>query len=153
MTCSRDGSAVEPLIYSASSPDVSQAPPSGHILPGVPSSVTSTTFYPVVQVSNLGVNPDPFLRLFTFCHQVLFFSLNTPRRPPWGLSLSAPPPSWSEHPSSLLWITATSSRLIPLHVLGLFKAIFLEQPEWSFYNANLIASFFASDPSMTFHCF
>lgn len=104
--------------------------------------MTGPTLPPVVRAGSRRVNPEPFLRLVAFCRQVLFYPLNAPRMPARNLSLSSPAPSWSEHPSSLLWIPATSSRLGPLHGRGLLKAIFLEEPGGSFYNANPIASFF-----------
>lgn len=122
-------------------------PPQGPRRARVPSAVTGPTLPPVVRAGSRRVNPEPFLRLVAFCRQVLFYPLNAPRMPARNLSLSSPAPSWSEHPSSLLWIPATSPRLVPLHGRGLLKAIFLEEPGGSFYNANPIASFFASNPS------
>lgn len=122
-------------------------PPQGPRRARVPSAVTGPTLPPVVRAGSRRVNPEPFLRLVAFCRQVLFYSLNAPRMPARNLSLSSPAPPWSEHPSSLLWIPATSSRLGPLHGRGLLKAIFLEEPGASFYNANPIASFFPSNPS------
>lgn len=140
------GPAVEPLHYSASAQKPPR-PPQGPRRARVPSAVTGPTLPPVVRVGSRRVNPEPFLRLVAFCRQVLFYPLNAPRMPARNLSLSSPAPSRSEHPSSLLWIPATSSRLGPLHGRGLLKAIFLEEPGGSFYNANPIASFFVSNPS------
>ena len=65
-------------------------PPSGHLAPGVPSSVHGTTLPPVVQLSNLGLNLHTF-PTFIFCHEVLFCFLNIPSMAPWNLSTCSPP--------------------------------------------------------------
>ena len=79
--------------------------------------------------------------------RVLSYSLNIPRVPPWNFAISLPPPWWSElHHLFSGSLQCPPDWSIYMYLSGLFKSIFLEEPEWSFYNANLIISPFASNP-------
>lgn len=147
--CSPDLSCVAPPHLRLGA---TQAPRGGHAGPG-PLAQCRTLFIQLCKLVTWGPALTPSSSSsYSIYPRVLSYSLNIPRMPPWNLSISSPPQGG-------LSAIISGSLLCPprwsiyMYSSNFFKSIFLEEPEWSFYNANRIISPFASNPSMTFHCF